>query len=248
MFGMLETIREYAVERLEASGEIEQVRLRHAHYFADLSITAAAELHGPHQKAWFERLESEMDNLRAGLEWLLVTGPCEIGVEMATALSWFWYVGGYFSEGRGWLAQALVQTGENSTAKPRLLIGAGIIARDQGDLVFAGTALPEAVELSHKVRRPAHGSLATDALGVITALQGRLDEAQNLFEQSLCLFERSGNRTRAGESYVRTSPSPFATKVTRNKQPWPLSGRSKQNSRSRMPTARRSSWRTPVNF
>ena len=109
---MLETIREYALERLEESGEETMVRRQHAAYFLSLAEQAAAELSGPRRTEWLNRLEDEHDNLRAALRWTKEHQE-QTGLRLAVALSQFWELRGYLSEGARWLAEllAVVQNG-----------------------------------------------------------------------------------------------------------------------------------------
>lgn len=103
-FGMLETVREYAWERLAAEVKLATAQRAHAHYFLALAESAAPALHGRDQRAWFFRLEREHDNLRAALRWLLdqagsddsdVAAEWEAGLRLAGALGYFWYLRGY---------------------------------------------------------------------------------------------------------------------------------------------------------
>ena len=106
-FTMLETIREYGQERLEAGGEAEGLRRQHTASYVALAEAAAPELTGPRQGPWLERLEAEHGNLRAALQWALDQESGETAVRLAGALSRFWYIRGHLSEGRRWLEAAL---------------------------------------------------------------------------------------------------------------------------------------------
>ncbi len=85
-FVMLESVHEYAREKLEESEEAEQIRRVHAEYFLALAEEAEAELNGPEQRLWVKRLEGEHDNMRASLSWLLERGKAELGVRLCAAL------------------------------------------------------------------------------------------------------------------------------------------------------------------
>jgi len=116
---MLETIREYAAERFEASGDAETWRRRHAEYYLALAEQAAPELTGPRQASWLERLEWEHDNLRAALSWALERSEAELGLGLAAALARFWELRGHLSEGQEWLERALSQcTGHRPALAP----------------------------------------------------------------------------------------------------------------------------------
>jgi predicted ATPase len=86
---MLETIHEHAREKLEESGETEEIRRAHAAYFLALAEEAESELKGPGQVGWLERLEAEADNLRAALSWSLERGEAETALRLAGALWWY---------------------------------------------------------------------------------------------------------------------------------------------------------------
>ena len=110
-FTMLETIREFGLERLTASGEMEATRQAHAFYYFALAEEAAPELTGPRSAVWLQRLEREHDNLRAALEWSLEpeqTGSSpDMALRFCETLREFWDVRGHNSEGRAFLEQAL---------------------------------------------------------------------------------------------------------------------------------------------
>src|SRR5262249_21631229 len=108
-FAMLETIREYALERLEQNGEVESLRQAHLDYFLALAEQAEPELTGPRQAEWLERLEREHDNLRAALAWALEHGLVELGARLGGALWRVLCTHCHLSEGGRWLVQKLWQ-------------------------------------------------------------------------------------------------------------------------------------------
>ncbi len=99
-YRLLETVRQYARERLVDSGESEKIRSRHLDYFMKFAETVEPKLHGPEQMQWLDRLDVEHDNLRAALEWSPGEGRVEKGLRLGAALAWFWERRGYWSEGR----------------------------------------------------------------------------------------------------------------------------------------------------
>jgi predicted ATPase len=151
-FVMLETIHEYARERLEASGEAEEVRRLHAAYFLALAEEAEPELSGADQLACLERLEAEHDNMRAALSWSLEKEP-ETALRLAVALARFWEKRSYFSEGSRWLEAALRQSDRveaattDSATRARLLSEAGTFAFFRTDFDHAIELHGEALEL-----------------------------------------------------------------------------------------------------
>jgi predicted ATPase len=133
-FWMLETIRELARERLNASGEAEAIGRRHAEWFLAAAERAEPFLKGAEQPAWLQRLEDDHDNLRKSLDWLLDHGESELAGRLAGALWLFWYMHGHVSEARRWLRRALdAGSDEPSETRAKLLDGAGYLAAEQSD-------------------------------------------------------------------------------------------------------------------
>jgi predicted ATPase len=150
-FGMLETIREYSLEQLAASGEAEAIRRQHGRFFLALAERADAQLRGAEQASWLLRLEVDYANLRAALAWsLAMEGQVnnydqEQGVRLAGALSWFWHVRVRYNEARRWCdrAVALSDVPGRDPARARALQGAGVAAQMQGDFAHALRCLAE---------------------------------------------------------------------------------------------------------
>ena len=136
--GMLEMLREYAQEQLEACGEVEATQRGHAHYYLALAEAASPELTSAQQARWFARLEREYENLRAALRWARAADEGEVGLRLAGALWRFWYTRGHLSEGRAWLAVFLALTRRGYTGAPGAPAGAGTpgsrhLASQQGE-------------------------------------------------------------------------------------------------------------------
>jgi predicted ATPase len=145
---MLETVHEYAREKLEESGEAEELRMLHAQYFLSLAEEAEPGVEGVQQAAWLERLEVEHDNLRAVLSWSLENEQAELALRLCGALWRFWYLGGHLSEGRRWLEEALAQGEEKDSAlRAKALGGAGHLAWGQGDFERAAALREEGLKL-----------------------------------------------------------------------------------------------------
>jgi non-specific serine/threonine protein kinase len=146
-FGMLETIREYALEQLAASGEEAVVRERHAGWCLRLAKRAEAAAWGPEQRARFDRLQTDHDNVRAALAWLLDQGDAA-GLHLAAAMGLFWYVRGPLGEARAWLDRALALAASDATPlalHARVLLAAGRAAHRQYALARAEALLGESV-------------------------------------------------------------------------------------------------------
>jgi predicted ATPase/DNA-binding CsgD family transcriptional regulator len=132
-YSLLETIREFALEQLVARGDADVARLAHATYFLTVAELAARGLFGSHQLAWLDRLEAEHPNLRLALGWFAQLGNTDALLQLAAALWRFWFIRGYYREGRVWLTGALAVSHPWSIALREALHGATMLAGNQGD-------------------------------------------------------------------------------------------------------------------
>jgi tetratricopeptide (TPR) repeat protein len=189
-FVMLETVHEYAREKLEESAEAEQIKRVHAEYFLTLAEEAYPVLKAANQFEWLERLEAEHDNMRAALSWALERKEAEVALRLGGALGWFWSVRGYHSEGRRWLEQALTIEGRGSPgSRAMALAGAGALASEQGDLDRAQEACDEGLELlAHDAMEASEAKLILLAcLGWVALEREDYGQAKELYEESLAL-------------------------------------------------------------
>ena len=187
-FVMLETIREYAQERLELSGEAEKIRRLHAEYFLALAEQGASEQLGPEETTWLERLDLEHDNMRAALSWTLEAEEAEPGLRLAGALWRFWDMRGYYGEGRRWLEEALAKDGRASGARVKALEGVGWLADLQGDIDRAVAAAEEGLNLSARVKiQSSDRASFLRILGSAAYVHGDHEQAAQLYEESLAL-------------------------------------------------------------
>jgi predicted ATPase/DNA-binding CsgD family transcriptional regulator/transcriptional regulator with XRE-family HTH domain len=197
-FGMLETVREYALEQLAASGEADVVRQAHATYFLALAERADAQILGPDQVAWLDRLEAEHDNLRAALAWADVRGRDELLMRLAGELARFWRFRWHRSEGQRWLDRALARGDGKATAWwAKVLLGAGIMASMRRDY-------PQAAELHREALAIYRGlgdrwATARVLLHLGEAVGGLDDavQAQAMFSESLDMFRELGEQALA---------------------------------------------------
>ena len=142
---MLETIREYALEQLEASGEADELRRRHAEFSLQFAELARSRLRGPDGPAWLRRLEAEHDNLRAAIDWGEMVPGCpdesadgpipgmEVATRIAKACAWFWMLRSHLRQGRERVERLLVRAPRGSPAHARALLVAAGLAEHLGD-------------------------------------------------------------------------------------------------------------------
>lgn len=194
-YRLLETVRQYAGERLREGREAERVRERHRDYFLALAEAAADELDGPQQAQWLERLETELGNLRAALAWSESRGDPDIDLRLTGALWRFWFVRGHQSEGRAWLVGALARGAESDPAlRARALTGAAHLTRHQGDVQSARRFLAEGLAIYRALedRRGIAGAL--NDLSRLAAFQGDYPAARALGEEALATSRESCDR------------------------------------------------------
>src|SRR5829696_5546433 len=189
-FVMLETVHEYAREKLGESSEAEEIKRVHAQYFLTLAEEADPELRGQDQLEWLERLEAEHDNMRAALSWALGCKEAEVALRLGGALWWFWWMRGYYSEGRRWLPEALAMDGRGSPeVRAMALAGAGALAEEQGDYDRAQEACQEGLELLANEGREASEAKQNllERLGWVACLREEYGQATALYEEGLAL-------------------------------------------------------------
>ncbi|HEY7031547.1 MAG TPA: LuxR C-terminal-related transcriptional regulator [Thermomicrobiales bacterium] len=200
-FAMLETLREFGLERLAASGEEDGARAAHAAWCAALAARAMAEIHGPRQRWWLDRLEAELPNLRAAQDWLVETGDADRALRMATALWRFCHFRGYLTEGRAWLEAALARRADaRSDAVIAALLAAGLTADMRADHAAAASRIAEALELAR-------------------ATSDRVGEANALHCQSLTIVVRNRGSGSPGDDRRAVSLGEAAVAIARSVAP-----------------------------
>lgn len=195
-FRYLETVRQYARERLLDSGEGEAVRESHREYFLALAEEAEPKLIGPEQTEWFERLEEEHENLRVSLEGSLsATDPLE-ALRFCGALNRFWSTRGHLSEGRSWCLQALEKPGAEARTRERAstLHGAGLMTFYQGNYPNAKAYQEESLEISRERGDKAGIASSLIGLGLLALTQGDYAIAKPYLEESLGISRERGNK------------------------------------------------------
>ncbi len=198
-FGMLETIREYGLEQLAASGEETAIRDAHAAWCVDLAERAEPELMGPDQGVWVRALEAELGNIRAAHDWLADREETESALRLAGAIGWFWSSAPYLEEARVRFdaVLALPDVERFPAALAKVLHSAGDIADWQGDQRRARDHFERALAI-HRARDDRWRMVSMlRGLGSSAIDRGELDLALSLLEESLALAREVGNEWEA---------------------------------------------------
>jgi predicted ATPase/DNA-binding CsgD family transcriptional regulator len=204
-FTMLETVREFGLERLADSGETAAANRRLAAWAVALAHESVPGLRGPEQRRWLDRLAGELPNLRAALGWLAESGEAEGGAELAATLFDFWLAGGHPDEGRGWLDRFLEGGAQLAPAtRASALWATGMLASIQGAFPRAMDAAEESLALARRIERPL---AVADALNLLGLALGTAHEATHpgdtagvralvapLYAEALELYRAHGDR------------------------------------------------------
>jgi tetratricopeptide (TPR) repeat protein len=187
-FTMLETIREFALEKLEESGEAEDIRRAHADHFKRLAEEAEPHLIGQHQKEWLDRLEEEHDNVRTTLGWYLATDP-HAAMQSGNAIWRFWDTRGHVTEGRDWMERILESNTERSLERMRATQAAALLCEVQEDYESSITHAKESLALARSFGDHVGAAVALISLGWVGLQKGDVGYASPLIEQALSLAE-----------------------------------------------------------
>jgi non-specific serine/threonine protein kinase len=200
-YQQLDTIRDYALDRLVASGEVEQLRGRHAQYFVALAEGAAPNLRGPDQVSWLERLEDDHDNLRAAMQWCRAMDP-ELASRLAVALGWFWYGRGSLREGRDWLQTAVAYSMRNSHRHAMALRRLGNLEYLQGNYDAGRAHTEEALAIFEALGDIEGQASCNNNLGLYLHNSGDLTTATAVTERSLQLARQCGDQAMIGTALL----------------------------------------------
>jgi predicted ATPase/tRNA A-37 threonylcarbamoyl transferase component Bud32 len=201
-FVMLETIREYGLEKLVDSGEESPTRRSHAAYCLVLAEEGAAENADGELKGCLDRFETEHDNFRTALEWLTENHNAEWGLRLGIALFRFWEMREYLAEGRERLGKLLrlEEAKPANSARMRALFVAGILAAGQGDYAASNELCKESLEIARLLEDKQSMAVSLNALAVTARDQGDLAASGSLFEESLRLWKDLGDRLAAARA------------------------------------------------
>ena len=195
-FALLDTVREYGLERLTTSSEEPRIRRAHAAYCLVLAEECAAQATDPANTEWVSLLEVEHNNCRAALDWLTRSGNAEWGLRLGHALFQFWETREHLTEGRDRLEKLLKLDGAaaRSNARVRVLFAAGALATEQGDHRAAHTLLEESLQIARELNDTRGVGIALNALAANARDDGDMSTARALFEQSLEVWRDLNDR------------------------------------------------------
>jgi predicted ATPase/DNA-binding CsgD family transcriptional regulator len=196
-YRLLETIRQYGRERLEEVGEAADVREQHARYYLAVAEEAEPELKVERQVAWLERLETEHDNLRVAMRWLLGRGESEEAARLGWALWLFWGIRTHLAEGRRSMERALSARGSvamTASARAKALFVAGMMANYQGDHLSAEPLVQESHRLFKELEDKVGTAYALSNAGYVALGRGRFQQAIAVIEEAADLFLEEGEK------------------------------------------------------
>jgi predicted ATPase/predicted transcriptional regulator len=204
--GMLETIRDYALERLEENGDLDGTRRRHAEHYATVAERAREQLEGPAQVTALDRLEADHDNLRGALAWsleaLAADGAGEgeravIGLRLVQALTLFWYQHGHTSEGRRWLQRAVeVASADGGAPLAEVTHGLGVLMDTQGEPDAARRLFERSLAIWRELGDRDQQARDLNSLGIVHHHLGQPEVARPLLEESIAIAREIGNPIR----------------------------------------------------
>jgi predicted ATPase len=197
-FGMLETVREYALEQLAASGEAEAMRRRHAGYELALAEAAEREWDRPGEWAWLRRLVAVRDNVRAALRWAIETGDAAMALRFNAALFSFWTTCSTLTEARGWIdaALALPRPGDAPdlvAVEAKVLNVTGYVAAELGEHAQAYAFFERGLALYRALGDDRGIAWSMRGCAVVQRLRGEDAAAEQLLDESLQLCRSSGD-------------------------------------------------------
>lgn len=195
-YRMLETIREYGLERLGAMDERDAVRDHHAAWYTDLATQSDAGLNSPEQAAWLMRLQQEHDNFRAALDWAIEMGQAETALTTSGSLLRYWVSVGQFREARKWYELALALDPESeSGARAKALLGIEVICYFQGDYAAAKRYGEEGLRIFQALNDEDGIAKAYGNLGLVADAEEDYDRANDLYTRALAIFRKLGDLT-----------------------------------------------------
>ena len=190
-FSMLDTVREYATEKLAESGEEDALRHRHLAYFLELADAAEPEFHGPNQRRWMERLAADHDNVRGAMAFAFDAGEAESALRLGVGIRRFWEYNGYFVEGRRLLERALEAAPEAELVlRVKAFNGAGVLSAEAGDFEAAEDYFSRSLELARELGDLTRIGSAMTNLGNLYLFRGDYEAARSAYDETIRLFRQ----------------------------------------------------------
>jgi non-specific serine/threonine protein kinase len=190
-YNLLETIRQYARDKLLESGGSSTARELHLEYFLNLATGAESKLIGPQMLQMLDQLEPELDNIRTALEWALERNP-ETALRLAASLTYFWQVRGHITEGRRWLSEAFSRSEERAqqALKAKALYSSGVLIFAQGELIAARSALTESGRLAREAGEARTLVMALAMLGFTAVWMGDATTAESVIQEGMSVAQK----------------------------------------------------------
>lgn len=195
-FVLLDTVREYGLECLAASGEEYASKRAHAAYCLVLAEEYASEISDPGRTDWLKVFELEHDNFRAALAWLTKTGEADWGLRLGAALFQFWETKEHLTEGRDVLVRLLNLEGSaaRTITRARALFAAGVLSGDLGDYPGAQALGEESLEIARELNDMRAVGIALNALAVHLRNRGDIETSRAMLEESLAVWRGLGDQ------------------------------------------------------
>jgi predicted ATPase len=193
--GMLETVREFALDRLAASGEQPTVRRAHARHYAEVFSGTEAELDGADAAVWLDRLDAERENVRAAIEFAVADGDAETALQLCANLWRYWERRGNIAEGRDAVAPALGVPNGPPALRQRALNAAGGLAGDAGDFAAAKVCFEESLKLARELGEHYRAASVESNLGTLALFAFDYEEAIRRYEGAVA-YARSVDNAR----------------------------------------------------
>jgi len=196
-YRLLETVRQYAREKLLESGRVKAVQARHRDCFLRLVKGAEFGLLDERQTEWLQRLDEEYENLRAALEWNIAEGELESNFELCHGIAPFWIARARFSDGGYWCGRVLQMPGaeKHSAAFQKLLNAAGLMAYHQSDYPAARAFFEKSLAITRQLGNRQNLAKVLGNMGLVATKQGHLARARALHEENLAIMREQGNQS-----------------------------------------------------
>ena len=202
-YSMLETLRQFAREKLLASEEHHHIRDLHLEYFLTVAEESGSLL-GRADKFWLDRLDREHDNMRSALDWCAESGQGVAGLRLADTLASFWYTRDYQGEGRMHLKRMLAQpsAAARSVGRASALIASGFLEHRHGDSIGARALLEESLSIATEAQDAQIMGLALEYLGDVVSSQGDHATASSMLERSVAIWRALNNSGELGRTLI----------------------------------------------